>query len=205
MDKHTIVPARISGDREDFRNLYIMSAPEYIPALFGGTQDKVTKSLFRYGRNLFSFEHTLFAQVNGKNAGMLLGYDWRTQKKESDKTSMLMVRYMKTKFITQIQHLAWASSVLTKIDDGTFYISNLAVYPEYRRNGLGTSLLSHAEQAAIKLGAKSLELDVEADNENAIRLYRKFGMNIIGEPKGTVIDGEEFEFFRMTKNISPQP
>jgi ribosomal protein S18 acetylase RimI-like enzyme len=136
---------------------------------------------------------------------MIVGYDWITQKKEANQTTSLMVRYMRTKFITRIRHLAWAGTVLVKIDEGTFYISNLAVYPEFRCSGLGTSLLSHAEEAALKSGAKTLELDVETDNENAIRLYKKFGMNIIGEPKGTVIDGEEFEFFRMSKALSPQP
>jgi hypothetical protein len=34
------------------------------------------KSLFCQNRNLFSFEHTYFAELKGRKAGMVLGYGW---------------------------------------------------------------------------------------------------------------------------------
>jgi len=204
MAKHIIFQARTPEDSQDFVNLFIMSAPTYIPALFGGTEDKVANNSFRYRHNLLSFEHTHFVKVNGKNAAMLLAYDWRVKKKEAVtvKMTLLTARYMKIKFITQMRHLSWADSVLAKINDGTFYISNIAVYPEFRGKGLGTSLLSHTEEAARKSGANSIAVDVETDNQGAIRFYQRFGFSIIGEPKRTVIKGKEFKFFRMSKNIS---
>ncbi|MBE9501877.1 MAG: GNAT family N-acetyltransferase [Dehalococcoidia bacterium] len=202
MANHIIVQARTPEDREDFPVLFIMSAPTYLPALLGANVDKLMRSLFRYKRTLFSFEHMRCVKVDGRNAGMYLGYDWRAKKKEDPKTAELLARYMKEEFTAQLPHLIWAGSVLCEIEDGTFYISNIAVYPEFRSSGLGTSLLLDAEEASRKLGAKSIALDVETDNEGGIRLYKRMGYDIIGEPKGTVINGEEFEFFRMCKDIS---
>ncbi len=202
MANHIIVQARTPEDREDFPVLFIMSAPTYLPALLGANVDKLMRSLFRYKRTLFSFEHMRCVKVDGRNAGMYLGYDWRVKKKEDPRTAELLARYMKEEFTAQLPHLIWAGSVLCEIEDGTFYISNIAVYPEFRSSGLGTSLLLDAEEASRKLGAKSIALDVETDNEGGIRLYKRMGYDIIGEPKGTVINGEEFEFFRMCKDIS---
>ena len=203
MAEHIIVQARTPEDREDFPVLFIMSAPTYLPALLGANVDKLMRSLFRYKRTLFSFEHMRCVKVDGKNAGMYLGYDWRVKKKEDPRTAELLARYMEEEFTAQLPHLIWAGSVLCEIEDGTFYISNIAVYPEFRDRGLGTSLLLDAEETSRKLGAKSIALDVETDNEGGIRLYKRMGYDIIGEPKGTVINGEEFEFFRMCKDFSP--
>jgi len=201
MAEHIIVPARVPEDTEDFVRLFVMSAPEYVPALYGGTQDKVAANCFRYRRNITSFEHAHFVKVNGKNAGMILAYDWRANKKEQIKTTLLIARYMKAKFITQRRHLQWAGANLGKMDDGTFYIASMAFYPQFRNQGLGTSLLSHTEAARRKAGAIKLEVDAETNNEGAIRFYKRFGMQAVGEPRGTVIDGQELEFIRLSKDI----
>ena len=201
MTEYSIVPARVPEDTEDFARLFVIAAPEFAPALFAGTQDKVAANCFRYRRNITSFEHAHFVKVNGENAGVILAYDWIANKKEQVKTTLLMARYMKVKLIKQMRHLQWAGEVLGKMDDGTFYIACLAFYPEFRNEGLGTSLLLHTEEAARKAGATKLEVDAETYNEDAIRFYKRFGMNAVGEPRGTVIDGKEFEFIRLSKDV----
>lgn len=203
MANHIIVQARTPEDREDFPTLFIMSGPRFLPAAFGANVGKVMKSLFRYKNNLFSFEHVRCVKVDGKNAGMYLGYDRKVKNEEESRTVDLLLRYMgEEEFTAQLPHLLWMSSVFGAMEDDAFYLSNMAVYPEFRDMGLGTSLLLDIEETCRKLGAKSIAEDVETDNEGGIRLYKRMGYNIIGEPRGTVINGEEFSFFRMCKEIS---
>jgi len=201
MAEHSIVQAKVPEDTEDFVRLFVIAAPDYVPALYAGTQDKVAANCFRHKRNITSFEHAHFVKVNGRNAGVILAYDWIVNKKEQVKTTLLIARYMKTKFIKQMRHLQWAGEVLGKMDDGTFYIACLAFYPEFRNQGWGTSLLVHIEEAARKAGAIKIAVDAETDNEDAIRFYKRFGMSAVGEPRGTVIDGQKFEFVRLSKDI----
>lgn len=56
----------------------------------------------------------------------------------------------------------------------------LAVLPEYRKKGLGRSLLDSLRTSACKRGAKRLLLEMRKGNP-AESLYRDFGFYIIGE------------------------
>jgi len=47
MAEHSIVPARVPEDTGDFVRLFVIAAPEYAPALFTGTHEKVTRNCFR--------------------------------------------------------------------------------------------------------------------------------------------------------------
>ena len=201
MAEHSIVPASVPGDTEDFLRLFIIAGPEFVPALYAGTQERVISNCFRRRGNIASFEHTCFMKVNGVNAGMVVAYDWKVNKSQVLKTGLLMAVYMRMKLLKQIRHLQWAGEVLGRMDDGTFYIASLAFYPEFRNRGLGADLMSFAQDAAVKAGAERLELDAETDNEGAIRFYQRFGMKTVGEPRGTVINGQRFEFIRLSKNI----
>ncbi len=67
------------------------------------------------------------------------------------------------------------------LDEG--YIANIAVSPEFRRNGTGSALLGHAVKISREKNLAFLSLEVRKSNENAIRLYRKFGFDIVGERK----------------------
>jgi ribosomal-protein-alanine N-acetyltransferase len=55
-----------------------------------------------------------------------------------------------------------------------------AVLPEYRKQGLGRSMLEALEAAAFERGAKRLLLEMRKGNP-AESLYRDFGFYIIGE------------------------
>ena len=72
----------------------------------------------------------------------------------------------------------------------------MAVDRERRNQGVGTTLLAHLVEWAEETGIlRRLELEVFAHNENAIRLYRKFGFVEEGRRKrayfqhGRWIDG----------------
>ena len=50
-------------------------------------------------------------------------------------------------------------------------VKDIAVARAFRRQGLGTMLLSHICQAFQRRGTRAIELDVRADNHAAIALY----------------------------------
>jgi ribosomal-protein-alanine N-acetyltransferase len=58
---------------------------------------------------------------------------------------------------------------------GECQILNLAVIPELRRRGLGSTLLELFLNAIDKVGIKECGLEVRKSNEAAIALYEKFG------------------------------
>ena len=60
------------------------------------------------------------------------------------------------------------------------YISNIAVFPEYRGKGIGSSLIECACSVARENGAGSLSLEVRPSNEGAVRLYMKNGFEEVG-------------------------
>ena len=54
-------------------------------------------------------------------------------------------------------------------------IQNLGIAPQHRNVGLGTSLLWHALRGFQEAGVRRVYLEVTAQNDGAIRLYRRAG------------------------------
>ena len=190
----------VEGRPEDayhFSNLMEISASSLFPAVFGHEFKTILENLFREKKNLFSFEHTHMAKLGDETVGMLLGYDWRIKRKEEINTGRLIIRYMKFEFIKRLPLFLKLNSIVGYLKEGEFYISNIAVYPEYRGMGIGTILLNFIEETESK-NIKKLTLDVETKNEGAIRLYKRLGFTISGKVS-TKLKGITFEFFRMEK------
>ena len=60
------------------------------------------------------------------------------------------------------------------------HLNNLAVLPEFRRNGVGSHLLDFALKEGVKLGARRATLEVRRSNDAARLLYERFGFTIAG-------------------------
>lgn len=59
-------------------------------------------------------------------------------------------------------------------------LANVAVDAEHRRKGIGGTLVARARERAGARGARRLFLEVRASNENAVRLYRGRGFEVVG-------------------------
>jgi len=66
------------------------------------------------------------------------------------------------------------------------HLLNIAVHPSFRRKGIGTMLLGSAiEELKGSVNRDHfLTLEVRESNIPAIRLYKKFGFEVIGRRKG---------------------
>ena len=67
------------------------------------------------------------------------------------------------------------------IDEG--YITNVAVFPEYRRMGVGSALLNRVFSHARDEGLSFVSLEVRESNSGAVALYEKFGFKTEGKRK----------------------
>ncbi len=75
------------------------------------------------------------------------------------------------------------------ISDSCF-VNNIAVYPEYRRQGVGKALMKIAILTADAMGTGFISLEVRESNYAAISLYRSLGFEEMGLRK---------DFYRLPK------
>ena len=64
------------------------------------------------------------------------------------------------------------------IDD--VHITNIVVKKNYRKLGIGTKILERLIEISKELDFKSITLEVNENNINAIKLYKKFGFKNLG-------------------------
>ncbi len=79
------------------------------------------------------------------------------------------------------EEIAGYAGMLFAADLGN--ICNIAVFPEYRRHGIGRRLVSALINSAEELGISELTLEVRESNEPAKALYASFGFEEMGKRK----------------------
>ncbi len=85
------------------------------------------------------------------------------------------------------------------------HISTLAVHPLERGKGIAARLLKEALRRADEMGALVATLEVRVSNQAAIRLYRKFGFEIVGKRKRYYYDNGEDALIMTLGDLSLQP
>ncbi|WP_367883882.1 N-acetyltransferase [Thermococcus peptonophilus] len=75
--------------------------------------------------------------MRGKIVGMLLSYSWRSKHKEEGKTGWLMLKVLGFDFLKRLPAFISARSGGGKLEEDDYYISNVAVYPEFRGKKIG--------------------------------------------------------------------
>lgn len=198
---HITIREGVPSDAGDFAELVLLSSPALFPALYGNDVSDLMRRMYRRPRNLFSHDHTFFAELSGKRAGMLLGYSWQSKKQQDLRTGLLLLREMKLRFIFRLPAFLKARNAIGMVNEGEFYISNLATHTSYQSTGIGTRLIHEAEKQGRKGGAAKVTLDVEAENSIAIELYRKLGFAIDRESSLRLRGDRPFEFYRMSKQL----
>lgn len=71
--------------------------------------------------------------------------------------------------------------------EGMAWIATVAVLPEHRGQGIGAKLLAECEQ---RIPLEHIRLCVRPSNDEAIRLYERFGYRRVGEWTKYYQDGE---------------
>jgi ribosomal-protein-alanine N-acetyltransferase len=71
------------------------------------------------------------------------------------------------------------------------YITNIAVSPKHRREGVGTAILLKMIDDCKQKNAAFLTLEVRDSNKAAISLYEKYGFEVSGRRKNFYSDPKE--------------
>ncbi|HHY34705.1 MAG TPA: GNAT family N-acetyltransferase [Firmicutes bacterium] len=192
------------GDAPDFSRLVPLSGPSFLPALFGPETEDILAALFLDKRNLFSYEFTRVAVAGGRSAGMLLGCTGRQRNRVALHTGRLVLQRSGKRWPSTLWNLIRAEMLLTSPRETDFYITSIAVYPEFRGRGIATALLLDAEKRALDAECRRLVLDVETENLPALNLYKKLGFRETRRSSAR-IRGTEFSFFSMIKTLGDRP
>lgn len=70
-------------------------------------------------------------------------------------------------------------------------ITNLAVHPDFRRQGIAQRILSQIFEHCLQNKIKQITLEVRESNTNAINLYKKNGFIVVGKRKNYYSDNHE--------------
>lgn len=79
-------------------------------------------------------------------------------------------------------------------------ITNIAVHPDYRKQGIGAKLLESLINLCTHLDCSLINLEVRASNYPAQNLYKKYGFVVDGLRKGYYKDNKE-DAILMTKYL----
>lgn len=117
--------------------------------------------------SLFGYKNCLVAESGGEIAGMMAAFpiDRPYDPATSWETDPVLAPYSRLE------------------QPGSYYISGMAIFPEYRGMGIGTRFLEIAEEKAALYSLPLISLIVFEENAGAARLYKRRGFyEIMREP-----------------------
>lgn len=115
-----------------------------------------------------NYANSLVADSHGEAVGMLLGYSTEAAGIEGPDPAIPRERLIMLEPFRDL-----------RVPD-SYYISALAVLPQFRRRGAGSRLLEHAARCALALGLQRISLHVFAENCVARQFYEKRGFRVVG-------------------------
>ena len=169
-------------DTELVSRLIYLSMDELADYLFGGVHrsvEEILAGLFSMNGNRFSSSNVDVAEWEAEPAGMLVSYPgWEfTRREMMIGFGLLKVCGLLDTMRLSVHAMSIANGVETHRDE--YYLANMAVSPNFQSRGIGSSLLTHAENKAQQAGLKKCSLIVDTENPSARRLYERFGYQVV--------------------------
>jgi ribosomal-protein-alanine N-acetyltransferase len=118
--------------------------------------------------------------------GLCFGTPWARSDFEKDIGDNILAAYMVAE--TGKQLIGYAG-IWVVVGEG--HLTNVAVHPDWRDQGVATMLLAELLKAARQKGAERFTLEVRPSNARAVALYEKFGFHTVGYRKGYYGDNGE--------------
>lgn len=167
----TLRPATLQDDRAlaELVNIAGEGLPLYLWTKMAAGEDpwSIGQARARREEGSFSYRNATVIEVDGAVAACLIGYALPDHPEPIDKTRMPAMFVP----LQELENLA----------PGTWYVNVLATYPQWRKQGFGTTLLGHAETLAAAAGTRGMSIIVADSNAPARRLYTSMGYRQIAD------------------------
>jgi ribosomal protein S18 acetylase RimI-like enzyme len=136
----------------------------------GLTPIEIGSKRYANDQSVFSYKSCIVAERDGEVIGMMATYPIEEASESNSKAT------------TELKELSDEPDILAPYSmeaPGTWYICALALFPEFRGQGLGTQFLSIARQQAQEKGFQELSLLCFEQNTGAMKLYQRNGFKVI--------------------------
>lgn len=146
------------------------------------------KTLIKSKSNVFSHENVhVVTDSNESILGILVAYSGNDISFLGELRAYYNVLdiFSFLKFLTK--GIAIAGLLTTSPGHDEYYLSNIAVDPRFRGQGVGSFVIENAFRLAEEKGFKKVLLDVTFKNEGAKRLYERYGFKIKGKNSNILI------------------
>lgn len=190
------------ADAHHFSELVTLTSPTMFPLVFGSTVKNIMKNLFPHKRHYYSFDRAFFAEISGKVVGMAQLQKMPNRKGQTARMSFLLLKYLNWRLPAKVINLLKLDRLIKFVANNDCYISNVAVYPEFRSCGIGKKLLAAIEEEVKSIGKKRVILHAETYNARAISLYERLGYRIESRSPSLRIKNRLFESFKMVKSVA---
>ena len=179
--------------------------------LFGnGSVEKARilfERMFSSRGNRFSYQYAFCFEMEEMMAGLLVAFPGDIMIRLLLNTGFQLLWYMGFLNFLGFLMIAFPLRNEENIHRDEFFISHLAVFPDFQRQGIGWDLLKFAQFRARDLNYQKLALNVDIDNIPAIALYKKFGFDIVSQtiyPESTQKKINSRGSLKMVKDISEE-
>lgn len=173
----------LPGDAPIAGRLIYLSMGPMADFLFSGrtspSAEHTLASLFAKPQNRFSYQFADVAETGGLIVGLLIAYPSHLMRRLAFAMSRQIAEICGIKAILRLLPLALPFLWVHETEGREYYISNLAVAPDFQGKGIGTFLLKRALSRAVEMGLGRCALSVEVDNARALRLYERLGFRIV--------------------------
>jgi ribosomal-protein-alanine N-acetyltransferase len=126
-------------------------------------------------------EHDLVEVCTIEEVSELSAWGWDAYHHEMQSrtdTIMLVARHDAKSYEHQL-----AGFIVARVFADELHVNNVAIRPEFRGRGLGSTLLQTTLNEARTRSARIAQLEVRAANEAAQRLYQRCGFEVVGRRK----------------------
>lgn len=167
-------------ESNDCVNLLYISGQDLYTYFFIDQKPKIydVLTLFYKKPGIYSKENILIEEDNGNIKGLILAYPAQRMKQMSKQMFKIIKDIILISgFVNFIKMVARfkLNFYFPKLENDELFISNLAVFNNYRKQGVAKRLLNAAEEIGIEKGLNKISLYLEIDNFIAKDVYLKYG------------------------------